>query len=225
MLYWIAPQGFTARDFEVMRRVSAWISLEPEAGTRKINNYPTSPSCRNIPKSTASATGVGSEKPGNSPGTSAVSASKTGRLTRKEVDAGKGVAGARGEVEGVACRGDSKRESVVDGHDCEVEIDTSIYQAEPEGPRAEVDRTHHKDGQDHDQDGAEAHHSRGGEDGPGVFPALSATEKARAARECKRLLDHGRKAFLEDRLGLRSEVVHFVEKEITPENALLLAFR
>lgn len=208
-----------------MRRVSAWISLEPEAGTRKINNYPTSPSCRNIQQSTASATGVGSEDSGNSPGASAMLASKTGSLTRKEVDAGKGVAVVRGELEGIACGGDSERESVVDGHDCKEEIDASIYPAESKGPKAEVDRAHHKDGQDHDQDGVEAHHSRGGEDGPGLFPALSATEKARAARECKRLLDHGRKAFLEDRLGLRSEVVHFVEKEITPENALLLAFR
>lgn len=145
---------------------------------------------------------------------------------REEVDVRKGGAAvARGEMEGVACRGGSERESVVGGHDCEEEIEASIYLAESKGPNAEVDRTHDKDGRDQDQDGAEVHHSRGGGDGPGVFPALSATEKARAARECKRLLDHGRKAFLEDRLGLRSEVVHFVEKEITPENALLLAFR
>ncbi|CAN0322389.1 unnamed protein product, partial [Hapterophycus canaliculatus] len=55
--------------------------------------------------------------------------------------------------------------------------------------------------------------------------SLTPAEKAKAARECKRLLDRGRMAFIEARLGLRSEIVHFVGREITPENALLLGFR
>lgn len=58
-----------------------------------------------------------------------------------------------------------------------------------------------------------------------VLAALTPAEKARAARECKRLLDRGRRAFVEERLGLESEVVHFVGREVTPENALLLGFR
>lgn len=55
--------------------------------------------------------------------------------------------------------------------------------------------------------------------------SLTPVEKAKAARECKRLLDAGRRAFIEERLGLTSEIVHFVGKDITPENALLLGFR
>lgn len=54
---------------------------------------------------------------------------------------------------------------------------------------------------------------------------LTPAEKSRAARECKRLIDRGRRAFIEERLGLKSEVVHFVGREVTPENALLLGFR
>lgn len=49
--------------------------------------------------------------------------------------------------------------------------------------------------------------------------------KVHAARECKRLLDTGRRAFLEDMLGLDSELVHFVGKDVTPENVLLLAYQ
>ncbi|CAN0386425.1 unnamed protein product, partial [Ectocarpus sp. 13 AM-2016] len=54
---------------------------------------------------------------------------------------------------------------------------------------------------------------------------LTPSEKAAAARGCKRLLDRGRTAFIEERLGLRSEIVHFVGSDVTPENALLLGFR
>lgn len=74
---------------------------------------------------------------------------------------------------------------------------------------------------------AEEHELLGGAEaeGAGAFPALGAAEKARAARECKRLLDRGRVAFVEERLGLRAEIVHFVGKEISPENALLVGFR
>lgn len=260
-----------------MRRISAWISLEPEAGTRKINNYPTttnniaSPSSQKIPEPTASVnTGVASEISGNSPGASSsiveVLASKTGKLTREEIDTGKGAEGValqegRGEkLEGVSFGGNGEHEeNGVDLDREEKQIGVSIP-TDSQVPTATVDdRSSHddRDGRVDDSDGGEggAHLSAGGgeDDGPDrsthddrngrdhdsdgggrgahlsaggvLFPALSAVEKARAARECKRLLDHGRKAFLEDRLGLRSEVVHFVEKEVTPENALLLAFR
>ena len=59
----------------------------------------------------------------------------------------------------------------------------------------------------------------------GAVRGLGPTEKSVAARECKRLLDRGRQAFLEWEVGLRSEMLHFVGKEVTPENALLLGFR
>ena len=83
----------------------------------------------------------------------------------------------------------------------------------------------HSDGQEQQAQQQEHEHERQQQEAPGAFPSLTAAEKASAARECKRLLDGGRMAFLQERLGLRSEVVHFVEREVTPENALLLGFR
>lgn len=65
----------------------------------------------------------------------------------------------------------------------------------------------------------------GVEEDPGVLPAMSGAARAVAARECKRLLDRGRVWFVQEKLGLTCELVHFVEREVTPENALLLAFR
>lgn len=55
--------------------------------------------------------------------------------------------------------------------------------------------------------------------------SLTPVEKAKAARECKRLLDAGRRTFIEEQLGLTSEIVHFVGRDISPENAVLLGFR
>lgn len=62
-------------------------------------------------------------------------------------------------------------------------------------------------------------------EGLGPFPALSHEAKAKAARECKRLLDRGRVWFVQEKLRLSCELVHFVERKVTPENALLLAYR
>lgn len=59
----------------------------------------------------------------------------------------------------------------------------------------------------------------------GAMGELNAAEKATAARMCKRLIDKGRQAFLERELGLEVELVHFVDREVTPENALLLGFQ
>lgn len=81
------------------------------------------------------------------------------------------------------------------------------------------------DGREQLQQQQEHEHEQQQQQGPGAFPALTVAEKASAARQCKRLLDGGRMSFLQERLGLRSEVVHFVEREVTPENALLLGFR
>lgn len=140
-------QDFTPRDFEAMRRISAWISLEPNAGTRKNNDYPASCPSSQTP---AAATG-----PGSSP-----------------------------------------LEVLRNGHE--------------EAERDESD---------------EGLHSKKGEEEHMTFLALTAAEKARAARQCKRLLDRGRAVFVEERLRLETAMVHFVAREITPENALLLGFR
>lgn len=111
----------------------------------------------------------------------------------------------------------------------------------PQQPHRPVD-SDHCDGTEHCDDGSERTHEaydanrtrplagagaprQRDEEDLGALPALSAAAKATAARDCKRLLDRGRVWFVQGKLGLTCEIVHFVEREVTPENALLLAFR
>lgn len=106
---------------------------------------------------------------------------------------------------------------------------------EPKAQATVADETLHQDDNGrpsatsiNTREGTDGHQAGGESDAGGTagrFPALSAAQKARAARECKRLLDVGRMEFVEEQLGLRAEVVHFVERDVTPENALLLGFR
>jgi tRNA:m4X modification enzyme len=53
---------------------------------------------------------------------------------------------------------------------------------------------------------------------------LSADERAQLGRQCKRLIDMGRVKFLQS-MGLRAEVVHYCETDVSPENALVIAWR
>lgn len=50
---------------------------------------------------------------------------------------------------------------------------------------------------------------------PAGFQALSLRAKGQAARDRKRLMDRGRMAFIEESLGLTSEVAHFVGKQVS----------
>ena len=53
--------------------------------------------------------------------------------------------------------------------------------------------------------------------------ALSATEKERVGRCCKRLVDMGRVWYVRKVLGLKARLVCYAPESITPENVLLLA--
>lgn len=53
--------------------------------------------------------------------------------------------------------------------------------------------------------------------------ALSASEKERVGRCCKRLIDMGRVWFVRKVLGLQARLVCYAPESITPENVLLLA--
>ncbi|CAM9211700.1 unnamed protein product [Ectocarpus sp. 12 AP-2014] len=232
----LMQQGFSARDFEAMRRISAWISLEPDAGARKNNRYPddrhpgktSSPSfLRKIPGETASVA-AGSLPP----------AAETRKL-EPVLEPGGGDAPRPGEREADVCSG---------GGPGEARERTWTEQFSGEGENS-LDRAGRTNGghsisppwyataapsfnmsastpsslQSPTGDNANANTSIG--DGSEVLVPLTPSEKAAAARGCKRLLDRGRRAFIEERLGLCSEIVHFVGSDVTPENALLLGFR
>jgi tRNA:m4X modification enzyme len=53
---------------------------------------------------------------------------------------------------------------------------------------------------------------------------LSTAERTQLGRQCKRLIDVGRVKYLES-VGLNAEVVHYVETSVSPENALILAWK
>lgn len=164
-------QGFSHRDFEAMRRVSAWINLEP------------------LVAATVEPLSEEGEPHSSTP-------------TREG------------------------REGISQPPSCTAPSGTVVH--DPNGPRNANGTCGCEDGNIRPEGAmeAEAQGADGAaQDGPRGFPALSAAEKAAAARECKRLLDRGRMWFVEKRLGLRCEIVHFVERTVTPENALLLGFR
>ena len=54
-------------------------------------------------------------------------------------------------------------------------------------------------------------------------PGLSAAEKERVGRCCKRLVDIGRVWYLRQTLGLQARLVCYASESVTPENVLLLA--
>ncbi|CBJ31916.1 conserved unknown protein [Ectocarpus siliculosus] len=244
----LTQQGFSARDFEAMRRISAWISLEPDAGARKNNRYPddrhpgvtSSPSfCRKTPGETASVA-ARSRRP----------AAETRKL-EPVLEPGGGDCPRPGEREAYGWSGGGPgeaREGTWTEQLCG-EREDSLERAR------ETNRGHSSSPPWHTtpaptfmtastpsslhsptSDNANANTSIGdGSDvldantsignGSEVLAPLTPSEKAVAARGCKRLLDRGRRAFIEERLGLRSEIVHFVGSDVTPENALLLGFR
>lgn len=170
-------QGFTVRDFDVMRRVSAWISLEPEACLRKNNP------CEHHPVDSPLK---GSECPPFLP------PSLSEGCDRADIS------GDRPD------------------HRCTHEGTAAEFLGElrgEEGGNLADELNHYIDqGDNNDQS-------------LGAMGGLNAAEKAAAARMCKRLIDRGRQAFLERELGLQVELVHFVDVEVTPENALLLGFQ
>ena len=60
--------------------------------------------------------------------------------------------------------------------------------------------------------------------GMGKMWGLSPAERTELGRQCKRLIDVGRVKYLES-CGLKAEVVHYVETDVSPENALILAWK
>ncbi|CAN0143904.1 unnamed protein product [Ectocarpus sp. 8 AP-2014] len=218
-----------------MRRISAWISLEPDAGARKNNRYPddrhpgvtSSPSfSRKTPGDTMSVA-AGSRRP----------AAETRKL-EPVLEPGGGDCPRPGEREADGWSGDGPGEA---------REGTWTEQFSGEGEDSleragETNRSHSSSPpwyttpapslmtastpsslQSPTSDNTNADTSIG--DGSEMLAPLTPSEKAAAARGCKRLLDRGRRAFIEERLGLRSEIVHFVGSDVTPENALLLGFR
>ncbi|CAB1116556.1 unnamed protein product [Ectocarpus sp. CCAP 1310/34] len=232
----LMQQGFSARDFEAMRRISAWISLEPDAGARKNNRYPDDrhPGVtfslsfpRKIPGETASVA-AGSLRP----------AAETRKL-QPVLEPGGGDGPWPGEREADSCSGGGPGEARegIWTEQFSGEGENSLERAgETNGghsssspwhataaPSLNMSASTPSSLQLPTSDNANASTSIG--DGSEVLVPLTPSEKAAAARGCKRLLDRGRRAFIEERLGLCSEIVHFVGSDVTPENALLLGFR
>lgn len=165
-----------------MRRVSAWISLEPEASLRKNNHYEHHPVDSPL---------KGLEYPSFPP---------------PSLDEGCDRAGISGDGPQHGCTHEGTALEFV-----------GELRGEDGGNLAEeLDRCSIENSCDH---GASKQRSLG------AMGGLSAAEKAAAARMCKRLIDRGRQVFLEQELGLQVELVHFVDREVTPENALLLGFQ
>ncbi|CAM9650899.1 unnamed protein product [Ectocarpus sp. 4 AP-2014] len=232
----LMQQGFSARDFEAMRRISAWISLEPDAGARKNNRYPddrhpgvpSSPSfSRNIAGETASVA-VGSRRPAaESRKLEPVLEPGGGNCPRPgEHEAGGWSGGGPGE----AREGTWTEQSSGEGEDSlerAGETNGGHSSSPPwyatAAPSLNMPASTPSSLQSPTSDNANANTSIG--KGSEVLVPLTPSEKVAAARGCKRLLDRGRRAFIEERLGLHSEIVHFVGSDVTPENALLLGFR
>ena len=174
-----------------MRRVSAWISLEPDAWALRNNRYPaTSPQ-------------HGGQEHPEQPGQ---------RQDQPE-----------------QAQPEQEQGQEQEGREQEQGETLSVPQEEAttlsDGREHQQQQHQQQQHQQQQQQQQEHVHEQQQQQGPGALPALTVAEKASAARECKRLLDGGRMCFLQERLGLQSEVVHFVEREVTPENALLLGFR
>lgn len=224
-------KGFSARDFEAMRRISAWISLEPDAGARKNNRYPddrhpgvtSSPSfSRKIPGETASVA-AGSRRPAAETRKLEPGGGDCPRPGEREAD------GYSGGGPGEAREGTWTEQFSGEGEDSLERAGETNGGHSPSPPwhataaPSLMSASTPSSLQSPTSDNANANTSIG--DGSEVFVPLTPSEKAAAARGCKRLLDRGRRAFIEKRLGLRSEIVHFVGSDVTPENALLLGFR
>jgi len=79
-----------------------------------------------------------------------------------------------------------------------------------------------------DEDEAPVEHAAAPVADGAALGAEFASREAKAAlgRACKRLIDAARAAYVRDVLGLPgAEVRHFVEREVTPENAVVVAGR
>eukprot|EP00903_Cladosiphon_okamuranus_P022259 g20469.t1 len=292
----LSRQGFTARDFEAMRRISAWISLEPDAGARKNNKYPDDkhpaataaaaaatadstpvsplppPSRRKVPAATAPPATIAEEHPlevtessgRGATSTPAASASTAMGAARPPSPGGASASPSPLPPPPTALSPSPRSPTTVTPPQAGLPAtpipDTAISRGLDDRPA--VNAADNSDDDDDDDDDHNNHHRHDHAPPPiqsapatvtaattltpapstaarGVaaavvatrlpkpllaLPGLTPVEKVTAARECKRLIDRGRRAFIEERLGLASEVVHFVGREVTPENALLLGF-
>mmetsp|Transcript_38140 Transcript_38140/g.69753 ORF Transcript_38140/g.69753 Transcript_38140/m.69753 type:complete len:106 (+) Transcript_38140:340-657(+) len=80
------------------------------------------------------------------------------------------------------------------------------------------------DGDDHGDDKPQLSHSSSSFASSSCL-AHDTVRRAAVGRKCKRLLDAGRLAFLESIQGFEVCLVHYCSPEVSPENALLLAWR
>ncbi|CAM9849682.1 unnamed protein product, partial [Scytosiphon promiscuus] len=239
----LVQQGFSARDFEAMRRISAWISLEPDAGARKNNKYPEERHPR--PPSPAARPGQTGSEPARRfverAGVGKAATEGAGGDEHKEASIGKTPPSSflnRGSASSSTPRVDAKaalsspQPPRPRGAPSHAAVPGAAPADEAEAPRETIgdsagdlpDQPPLPPASD-DHPAAAMEGRAKGEPSSIHAPSLTPAEKAKAARECKRLLDRGRMAFIQARLGLRSEIVHFVGRDITPENALLLGFQ
>lgn len=212
-----ASQGFTARDFDAMRRISAWISQEAilSPASTKGSTETDSSAAAEIPEKDASIHTQPSEV-GAKVATTATSAGSKEAVTTP---------GKQEEL--TLSPFEPHRPAVSDEEKTGYDLGDQNVQNNRKGHWND-EKTNAEEAR---EDGSESHIGSSGsshkeaEEGPGPFPALSHAAKAKAARECKRLLDRGRVWFVQEKLRLTCDLVHFVERKVTPENALLLAYR
>ena len=67
-------------------------------------------------------------------------------------------------------------------------------------------------------------HGSGGRDAVGFLLRGDVGRRRRVGRMCKRLVDLGRVQYLRS-LGLHAELVYYCPADVSPENALLVAWR